>query len=930
MKIFISYAHENPEHDSRVEQIAMALRQHDLDCESDHQFADAIGPAEGWPDWSEREILKADRIIIVCSPAYKRRWEGTESPGTGRGAAWEAKLIRMILFGGQKDDKFITVVLSKEDVSLIPERLQGRYKVIETDEDLEQFCRALLPPVEPLEAQKELARKYLPAWSKGDHLTEEDFGHWSALFSQVVDPVTPRGDDFLQAFARRVLSSSVELVRVEGESGTGKTTLLATFYFYLRSRFEAGQGALPLFLHLGEYDDLPPEEAVQKCQRDLEQLTKLIGAHTDRDPILLVDGFDSYLGFRSGVEDEVLRYTRPRLKKIVGVGLGLEATDRAFRFSWGRSWAITLSALSPDPESVQGLVDAFLATTPQASDGEFRKGFLERLTALGLSQIDLRSLALVLHFWDQPGDLSELLRCYCRAVLAPASYGDDDEVLGSAATLAYAHAYLDEEPSPDQGNNLEWVLIHQNVDVRDYLIAYRVIGSLFEAGGSNQTILSRQIYPHWITRHAKAILNRSVQEEYRAVEAARGSLDSQDVYLCTNVSYFLGRLTDPGARQRATALLQALKQRLSARDDVQEGKVDRNTLRLLRTIYVSLIYLGNRKASNEYIDQLLAHEAWDHLNRGFHLEYYGDIVKDRRSEFTHEDTMVDFPRTFRRLRSNVEKHWSTGDPIAELEIYTLFSLAQCRHAAGLLDPAKLQALLPLLQRTLDRSLASPDLRRYLRMLQVNFEKKKFSAAAIVEDWYKIKETPRSGWIARGLKDTESVADHMYGAFLLGLLFLPEKSDTSDYDKRIVLETVLIHDLAETYTTDILSTEKTQRDREIETGWFEYIGLLGTYADLADLRRVEKLWQEYEKESTLNGRIAKDLDHLDAYVQMHLYSRRGEVRDLVKWQQEIARGILTSEGQRILDLLAKRFAGSATATPDENLAPMTLETALIPS
>ncbi len=63
----------------------------------------------------------------------------------------------------------------------------------------------------------------------------------------------------------------------------------------------------------------------------------------------------------------------------------------------------------------------------------------------------------------------------------------------------------------------------------------------------------------------------------------------------------------------------------------------------------------------------------------------------------------------------------------------------------------------------------------------------------------LKETPRTGWLDRGIpaEDTESVADHSFGVALLAWLLAPEELDRAG-----VVELAMVHDLAEAAGGDI--------------------------------------------------------------------------------------------------------------------------------
>lgn len=95
-RVFISYSHDSDEHRQRVLDLANALRRQGIDAWID-RFEP--WPAIGWPLWMERQIAAADRILVVCTPTYRKRFDRLEkAPGVGRGVAWEGLLLRNWLY----------------------------------------------------------------------------------------------------------------------------------------------------------------------------------------------------------------------------------------------------------------------------------------------------------------------------------------------------------------------------------------------------------------------------------------------------------------------------------------------------------------------------------------------------------------------------------------------------------------------------------------------------------------------------------------------------------------------------------------------------------------------------------------------------------------------------------------------------------------
>jgi len=80
--LFISDSHDSREHQDGVRGLADRLRADGIDAWLDQY---APNPAEGWPMWMEERIRTADFVLLVCTETYRRRVEGREEPGKGRG-----------------------------------------------------------------------------------------------------------------------------------------------------------------------------------------------------------------------------------------------------------------------------------------------------------------------------------------------------------------------------------------------------------------------------------------------------------------------------------------------------------------------------------------------------------------------------------------------------------------------------------------------------------------------------------------------------------------------------------------------------------------------------------------------------------------------------------------------------------------------------
>ena len=96
-RVFISYAHDDAEHEERVHAFWLFLRAQGIDARLDRLGEER----RDWAQWMTRQIRDADRVLVIASPEYRRRAEGDAEPDEGRGVQWEARLIRERCFRDQ-------------------------------------------------------------------------------------------------------------------------------------------------------------------------------------------------------------------------------------------------------------------------------------------------------------------------------------------------------------------------------------------------------------------------------------------------------------------------------------------------------------------------------------------------------------------------------------------------------------------------------------------------------------------------------------------------------------------------------------------------------------------------------------------------------------------------------------------------------------
>lgn len=772
--------------------------------------------------------------------------------------------------------------------------------------------------------QQNITREYL---SSPYNIRVDSFQGYSALFS-CLSTFSPniKEDELFESVAAAVIESPhLAPFKVEGASGSGKSSFLSILYWYLLSKHAANHAEpLPVLINLHRYNDQPLDsgrdsaietQLLALVQNHLQPLRELLKESPDGSLIMIIDGDDEYARFRQ----QILNY----LFQILSVSkhwriIGSRNTATSItptNDSGEADLSAVFKSIQIDSPSLNEVIEKFVSVTSPAPDPTIAKEIAEQVKRLKLKSIDLFTLSLLFKqqktFTLPPRQsLADLVEGFCERYLAQRGIaGPKATVLDRAATLAFDLQMRQiRNPKLRPGDDALWDLVHKHSRVADYLIARYVINGLIKnpSGNAKAANTLRYLYPHQINILCKDILNRDQNTQFQVVKAAAKILQREGVNstAMAQAVYLLGRVEDWQARDIAKQTLHRFHESLRKRQG--DNPITKEFLLLTRTLSISLAELGDEAAQQNYIEGLLADPKLDMFNRGFHLEYYGDQPFSPADQPRSDDNLEPAPRTFDRLFKELSDN---SNPIFEIALYTLCSLAQHRHAIGKLSAPDRQRLGDEIDRVLsNRRLTSGPLRSYLAMVRKHFKFENFFVARVFEDFYNIKRVYRSGWVRRGIDRPESVADHSYGAYLIALFLLPDTwQDATDnkYDKQDILKMLLIHDLAEAVTGDVLPEDSNDESKQREREVYDEIAVLGTYDGLGQLRGVAELWKEFEARTTLNAKVAKDIDKLENLLQLWAYKADGlSIADFEKWNRELIDAISTGPGIHVLEKLLK--------------------------
>lgn len=175
---------------------------------------------------------------------------------------------------------------------------------------------------------------------------------------------------------------------------------------------------------------------------------------------------------------------------------------------------------------------------------------------------------------------------------------------------------------------------------------------------------------------------------------------------------------------------------------------------------------------------------------------------------------------------------------------------------------------------------------------------------------KLKTTKRAGWLRHGVRQPESISDHMYRMTIMALI--GGGHGGADYGR--CMKIAAVHDIAEALVGDITpwdGVSKEEKARREAAAIDELCATLGSCGAADELR---ELWLEYEAGATPEGKLVKDFDKVEMILQALEYEK-SEGKDLGEFFASTRGRLQTDVGRRwAAEIEARRAAGGGRPAP----------------
>jgi len=140
---------------------------------------------------------------------------------------------------------------------------------------------------------------------------------------------------------------------------------------------------------------------------------------------------------------------------------------------------------------------------------------------------------------------------------------------------------------------------------------------------------------------------------------------------------------------------------------------------------------------------------------------------------------------------------------------------------------------------------------------------------VFQSFLRLKALYRQGWLQRNVpeKVTESAADHSFGTAILALLLCPP-----ELDRLKVLEIALIHETGECIVGDLTPNHGISDSEKTK---MELHAVENILKKIPGGKRLIGLWQEFEFETSEEGKFVRQLDKLEMGLQAEVFNLLGE-------------------------------------------------------
>lgn len=724
-------------------------------------------------------------------------------------------------------------------------------------------------------------------------------------------------------------------ISVKGAPGSAKNMLLQLIFYKMLDDFKCGNSDyLPFYISSSFYEKLPynPSDVYSQMKsilsKEFKEFFDYVDVNKDVRPVLFIEAIREHIVSKVSPENVVFELWKKygKFNRITTVDVGLIKNRARLKrvipiIGDGNGYIVSTKPVPlEDAQSCKEIIAAIIKMYNYDIESD---AVYTAMKDMKFTTVDIFLIRLVIKEMLSSYDFSEiqLYDMYEKLALSEL-YGDEDRLTKVSVELfeyVFNESY---NVNTIEYNGSVWSLPHKHSSFLEFLISYYFIKKIEDF--KNNTVYS--FFSTVLTSMSNHFLASYMHENYLLQEMISEfvitNYDNFNIQQRSNGAYWLGRITYKSISSNTTAFLlnefNRLKPVVKTNNKNTQENCDNHFL--FRAVCNGLLHQGQATILDEYLCIVVTNNIANSINRGATIEYFGDdyqIAAHDAYSFDADPNLGE--QVIRILNGRIEASLNarTGN-FVENDLVTLLTMLQSRmQSSGRVSKYDVKFYVEKaceylkIYQTRPQNIVSGKLVSYFKSVEEDFhqylDSKTFDISPIIYNRYKnLRQVKRVQWISRNIDDPESISEHTFNTWLMAMLFLPDEYDSEDYNKKEILDMLLVHDLAEAVLGDQeIKFNESQKELKAQNEELRKLFLKGTYPDIANLTYYYNVWTGYYNGININARAARDLNLLQTVYTFCEYCceypEKFSVDDIKSWLNEKT-NLKTEIGHRLFKRL----------------------------
>lgn len=745
-------------------------------------------------------------------------------------------------------------------------------------------------------------------------------------------------EEFIDTFVQTLSSGTGNCIQVQGLPGCAKNMLLQLVYFKMLARFKANESDyLPIYISSSYYEKIPYnqrnvyEQMKAMIGNELLEYFEYVNANPEVKPVLFMEAIREHTVAKIAPENVVFDLWKSygKYNRIMAVDVGLIKNRSRLKrvipiLGDTRGYTCVMNSVPiMDRKASTRLIQSVLQMYEYNLDA---KNVYDTMRKMGMTVIDIFLVRLVVTEMLSSYDVSDIVLSDMYEKMALSEMYGDEERLFSVAKELFEYVFDENyRINTEDYDGTVWSLPHKHNTYLEFAIAYYFVNRI----RNYREETDYKFFRTNLTSAANKFMLSFLKEDYLLQETlldfVTENYEAFDIRQKSNAMYWLGRITYKNLAAFAVRLLNKEFVRLKPivkkdHRNVQENYANQT---LFRSVCMGLLFHGQASMMDEYLCIVVTNDVANAINRGNDIEFFGDNYQIAMYDSYYLDEDLNIGEQAIRILSSRIEEILTGrrGVFVEHNLISLLTLLQARMQAKDISikfdikPYIENAVRYLkLYQTRPQNIISNKLIYYFNGMKEDMERYleqgRLDIAPLIYNKFSVlKDMKRSQWITHDIEDPETIAEHCYNAWLMGMFFLPMELDVEGYDKREVLDMLLVHDMAEAEVGDqVISLSEPKKDLKVQNDVMKKLFLKGTYPEIANMTHYYNVWSGYYNGMNYNARIARDINLIQSvytFCQYYcLYPEKFTIDEIQEWLQEEI-NLKTEIGYQLFEQLIKQ-------------------------